>query len=64
MYHLVGAVIAHKLPNKGAIKNILKVAWKNYGETKIVWVMENHFAITVSDEIWQTRLSTTDHGLL
>ncbi|PQP99326.1 uncharacterized protein Pyn_18501 [Prunus yedoensis var. nudiflora] len=47
---LVGAVIAQKLPNKGAIKNILKAAWKNYGETRIVWVMENRFAITVSDE--------------
>ncbi|BFG23567.1 hypothetical protein CerSpe_098410 [Prunus speciosa] len=47
---LVGAVIAQKLPNKGAIKNILKAAWKNYGETKIAWVRDNLFAITVTDE--------------
>ncbi|KAH0983074.1 hypothetical protein GBA52_010251 [Prunus armeniaca] len=44
---LVGAVIAQKLPNKGAIKSILKAAWKDYGEAKIVWVRENLFSITI-----------------
>ncbi|CAB4271872.1 unnamed protein product [Prunus armeniaca] len=43
---LVGAVIAQKLPNNGAIKSILKAAWKEYGEAKIVWVRENLFSIT------------------
>lgn len=53
---LVGAVIAQKLPNKGAIKNILKAGWKDYGETKIFLVRDNLLAITVTDEGMANRI--------
>lgn len=47
---LVGAVIADKMPNRGAIKNILKAAWRQYGEAKFIWEKDNLFSITVQDE--------------
>ncbi|KAL6294160.1 hypothetical protein ACE6H2_002302 [Prunus campanulata] len=47
---LIGAVIANKMPNRGAIKNILKTAWQEFGEAKITWIRENLFAISVQDE--------------
>ncbi|BFG31059.1 hypothetical protein CerSpe_173320 [Prunus speciosa] len=47
---LVDAVIAEKMPNREAIKNILRTAWQEYGEAKIIWVKDNLFAITVTDE--------------
>ena len=47
---LVGTVLHHKALNKWGVRNILKAAWKEMGETEIKWVKENTFIITVMDE--------------
>ncbi|KAM0986133.1 hypothetical protein ACFX13_013604 [Malus domestica] len=47
---LVGSTLAYKALNKWGVRNILKTAWKDYGEIEIKWVKENTFIITVPDE--------------
>ncbi|CAL9006127.1 unnamed protein product, partial [Prunus brigantina] len=42
---LVGAVIAEKMPNRGAVKNILRSAWKDFGEARITWRWPGDLAI-------------------
>ncbi|CAB4303387.1 unnamed protein product [Prunus armeniaca] len=53
---LVGGVIAEKMPNRGAVKNILRSAWKDFGEARITWVQDNLFSITVQDEDMATKI--------
>ncbi|KAM2955963.1 hypothetical protein FF2_023146 [Malus domestica] len=47
---LVGSVLAYKALNKWGVRNILRAAWKDYGEIEIKWVKENTFIIMVPDE--------------
>ncbi|CAL9016473.1 unnamed protein product [Prunus brigantina] len=47
---LAGAIIARKIPNRGAIKTILQNAWALFGEAKIFYLKENLFTVVVQDE--------------
>lgn len=47
---LAGAIIAGKIPNRGAIKTILQNAWAIYGEAKISHIKDNLFTVVVQDE--------------
>ncbi|BFG26669.1 hypothetical protein CerSpe_129430 [Prunus speciosa] len=47
---LVGCIIASKIPNIGAIKNILRKAWSPFGEVKISHVKDNIFSIVAPDD--------------
>ncbi|PQP97764.1 uncharacterized protein Pyn_30461 [Prunus yedoensis var. nudiflora] len=47
---LAGAIIADKIPNRGAIKTILQNAWAIYGEAKISHIKGNLFTVVVQDE--------------
>lgn len=47
---LIGAIIADKVPNRGAIKNILAKAWESFGEAKITYMKGNIFTILAQDE--------------
>ncbi|CAL9020471.1 unnamed protein product [Prunus brigantina] len=49
-FQLVGCIIASKIPNLGAIKNILRKAWAPFGEVKIAHVKDNIFSIVAPDE--------------
>lgn len=53
---LVGAVIIEKMPDRGAVKNILRSTWKDFGEARITWVQENLFSITMQDEDMATKI--------
>ena len=47
---LVGKALEDKMLNKWGIKNILRAAWKKYGDLDVKWVRENMFVISVQDE--------------
>ncbi|KAM1406714.1 hypothetical protein ACFXTH_001361 [Malus domestica] len=53
---LVGSALTSKALNKWGVRNILKAAWKEYGEIEIKWVKENTFIITVPDESVAAKL--------
>lgn len=44
---LVGAIIARKIPNRGAIKTILQNVWAMFGEKKISYINDNLFTVVV-----------------
>ncbi|BFG37835.1 hypothetical protein CerSpe_241090 [Prunus speciosa] len=56
---LAGTIIADKPPNRGATKGILKKAWSDFGEAKIVEVKDKIFAITVSGATMAKRILDT-----
>ncbi|KAM0987808.1 hypothetical protein ACFX13_012069 [Malus domestica] len=47
---LVGSVLADKPLNRWGVRNILRAAWKSYGDIEIKWVKDNTFIISVPDE--------------
>ncbi|KAI5322351.1 hypothetical protein L3X38_031423 [Prunus dulcis] len=47
---LARAIIAGKLPNRGAIKTILQNVWAMFGETKISYIKDNLFTVIFQDE--------------
>ena len=47
---LVGNAMAGKTLNKWGIRNILRSAWREFGEIEIKWVRDNTFIITTIDE--------------
>ena len=53
---LVGAALVDRKLNKWGIRNILRSAWKDFGEVDIKWVRDNLFVITVHDESMATKI--------
>lgn len=53
---LVGKVLAKRILNKWGVRNILRSAWKEFGEVDVKWVRENVFVITVQDETMARRI--------
>ncbi|BFG16230.1 hypothetical protein CerSpe_025040 [Prunus speciosa] len=47
---LAGAIIAGRIPNKGAIKTILQNAWAMFEETKNSYIKDKLFTVMVQDE--------------
>ncbi|KAM1025340.1 hypothetical protein ACFX2J_038339 [Malus domestica] len=44
---LVGMVLTNRTLNKWGVRNILRSAWKEFGEVEIKWVRKNTFIISV-----------------
>ncbi|KAM0988228.1 hypothetical protein ACFX2A_012416 [Malus domestica] len=53
---LVGEALVDRKLNKWGIRNILRSAWKDFGEVDIKWVRDNLFVITFQDETMATRI--------
>ncbi|CAB4316317.1 unnamed protein product [Prunus armeniaca] len=53
---LIGVLMADKLPNQGATKEILRKSWEQLGEAKILVVKDNLLAITVESEEMARRI--------
>lgn len=47
---LIGAVMVDKTINKWGVRNVLRSAWREFGEIQITWVKDNTLIITVRDE--------------
>lgn len=52
---LIGAVLVDKTLNRWIVRNVLRSAWKEFGEIPITWVKDNTF-ITVRDEEIAARI--------
>ncbi|KAM1715701.1 hypothetical protein ACFX1X_023728 [Malus domestica] len=53
---LVGKALVNRNLNKWGVKNILRSAWKEYGEVEIKWVKDNTFIIKVQDDSVATKI--------
>ncbi|KAM1127252.1 uncharacterized protein LOC126626742 [Malus sylvestris] len=53
---LIAKVLVDQELNKWGVRNILKSAWKEFGEIQINWVQDNLYVILVRDENIATRL--------
>ncbi|XP_068312539.1 uncharacterized protein At4g02000-like [Pyrus communis] len=53
---LIAKVLVEKPVNKWGVWNILKSAWKEFGEIQINWVQDNRYVVLVCDESVANRI--------